>query len=219
MQFSLCCINSFKCEWVTVLLNISNTLIGIRHLFKSPVTTCLMTWLFSRFWTINETILDIHKERAFKSHKWPRQNFSSQYQYNIKKISYENKERYQLGDYKLIQYQILQTNITRKVWHTVRRVTNEILGVKGSKKKHEIYIYIYIFLTFISFFICMIFQQNVTIKNVCKEDSFLFLIVILKKISFLCRPFLPICQQCMQSTMGQRDWKTLLNVYIMQLSC
>ena len=27
----------------------------------------------------------------------------------------------------------------------------------------------------------MIFQQNVTIKNVCKEDSFLFLIVIFKK--------------------------------------
>ena len=27
----------------------------------------------------------------------------------------------------------------------------------------------------------MIFQQNVTIKNVCKEDLFLFLIVILKK--------------------------------------
>ena len=143
MQFSFCCINSFKCEWVTVLLNISNTLIGIRHLFKSPVTTCLMTLLFSRFWTINETILDIHKDRAFKSHKWPRQNFSSQYQYNIKQISYENKERYQLGDYKLIQYQILQTNITRKVWQTVRRVSNEILGVKGLKKKHEIYICIF----------------------------------------------------------------------------
>ena len=221
MQFSLCCINSFKCEWVTVLLNISNTLIGIRHLFKSPVTTCLMTLLFSRFWTINETVLDIHKDRAFKSHKWPRQNFFSQYQYNIKQISYKNKERYQLGDYKLIQYQILQTNITRKVWQTVRRVTNEILGVKGLKKKAwYIYIYIYIFfLTFVSFFIFMIFQRNVTIKNVCKEDSFLFLTVILKKISFLCRPFLPICRQCMQSTMGQRDWKTSLNVYIMQLSC
>ena len=76
--------------------------------------------------------------------------------------------------------------------------------LKGQKKSMK-YIYIYIFLTFISFFICMIFQQNVTIKNVCKEDSFLFLIVIFKKISFLCRPFLPICQQCMQSTMGQRD--------------
>ena len=35
--------------------------------------------------------------------------FSQQYQYNIKKTSDENKERYQLGDYKLIQYQILQT--------------------------------------------------------------------------------------------------------------
>ena len=51
--------------------------------------------------------------------------------YNIKQTSDENKEKYQLGDYKLIQYQILQTNITRTVWQTVRRITNEILGVKG----------------------------------------------------------------------------------------
>ena len=45
----------------------------------------------------------------------------------------ENNEKYKLGDYKLIQYQILQTNITRTVWQTVRRITNEILGVKGLK--------------------------------------------------------------------------------------
>ena len=51
--------------------------------------------------------------------------------YNIKQTSDENKEKYQLGDYKLIQSQILQTNITRTVRQTVRRITNEILGVKG----------------------------------------------------------------------------------------
>ena len=34
-------------------------------------------------------------------------NFSLQYQYNIKQISDENKEKYKLGDYKLIQSQIL----------------------------------------------------------------------------------------------------------------
>ena len=39
-----------------------------------------------------------------------------QYQYNIKQTSDEIKEKYQLGDYKLIQYQILQTNIIRTVW-------------------------------------------------------------------------------------------------------
>ena len=43
----------------------------------------------------------------------------------------ENKTKYQSGDYKLIQYQILQTNITRTVWQTVTRITNENLGVKG----------------------------------------------------------------------------------------
>ena len=34
----------------------------------------------------------------------------------------ENKEEYQLGDCKLIQYQILQFNITRTVWQTVGRM-------------------------------------------------------------------------------------------------
>ena len=38
--------------------------------------------------------------------------------YNMKQTSDENKEKYQLGDYKLIQHQILQTNITTTVWHT-----------------------------------------------------------------------------------------------------
>ena len=31
----------------------------------------------------------------------------------------------------MIQYQILQTSITRTIWQTVRRNTNEILRVKG----------------------------------------------------------------------------------------
>ena len=44
-----------------------------------------------------------------------RQNFSLQYQYNVKQAIDENIEKYQLGDYKLIQYQILQINITRTV--------------------------------------------------------------------------------------------------------
>ena len=52
----------------------------------------------------------------------------------MKQTSDENKEKYQLGDYKLIQYQILQTNITRTIQQTERRITNEILGVKGLRK-------------------------------------------------------------------------------------
>ena len=51
-------------------------------------------------------------------------------QYNIKQTSDENKEKYQLGNYRLIQCIILQSNITRTVWQTVKRITNEILGVK-----------------------------------------------------------------------------------------
>ena len=38
-------------------------------------------------------------------------------------------------DYYLIQYQILQIDIIRIVWQTVRRITNGILGVKGLIKK------------------------------------------------------------------------------------
>ena len=55
--------------------------------------------------------------------------------YNIHTISSRQvmriKKIYELQDYKLIQYQILQHNITRTVWQTVRRITNEILRVKG----------------------------------------------------------------------------------------
>ena len=34
-------------------------------------------------------------------------------------------------DYELIQYQILWIDIIRIAWRTVRRITNEILGIKG----------------------------------------------------------------------------------------
>ena len=47
-----------------------------------------------------------------------------------KQTNVENKEKYQLRDYKFIQYQILQTNTKRTVWQIVRRITNEILRVK-----------------------------------------------------------------------------------------
>ena len=34
-------------------------------------------------------------------------------------------------NYQLIQYQILQNNIIRIIWQTVRRIANEIFRVKG----------------------------------------------------------------------------------------
>ena len=51
----------------------------------------------------------------FSSHEWSKQNFSLQFQYNIKQTSDENKEEYQLEDYKLIQYQIFKINSIRIV--------------------------------------------------------------------------------------------------------
>ena len=73
------------------------------------------------------------------------------------------KEKYKFGDYKLIQYQILQTNITRTVYQTVRRITNQILGVKGLKTNknpslEEVVIHRIITNWFLCFLAC---------KNVC----------------------------------------------------
>ena len=56
----------------------------------------------SDFWVLRNSA------EPLTSHKWPRQNFSLRYQYNIKQTSDENKEKYQVGDYRSIQYQILQ---------------------------------------------------------------------------------------------------------------
>ena len=63
-----------------------------------------------------------------------------QNQYNFKHTRNENKEQDQLGDYYLIQYQILWTNITRITWQVVRRIANEISGVKGLKRWAVCYI-------------------------------------------------------------------------------
>ena len=40
----------------------------------------------------------------------------------------------------MIQYQILHTNIARTVCQTIRRITNEVLGVKGLKDKYQVLI-------------------------------------------------------------------------------
>ena len=79
----------------------------------------------SDFWVLGNSA------EPLTSHKWPRQNFSLQHQYNIKQKSDENKEKYQVGDYRFIQYQILQIYKIWTVRKTVRRITDEILRVTG----------------------------------------------------------------------------------------
>ena len=55
--------------------------------------------------------------------------------YNINTILSRNVTRiwwkYKVRDYSLIQNQILRINIIRVTWQTVRRITNEILGMRG----------------------------------------------------------------------------------------
>ena len=46
----------------------------------------------------------------------------------------KEKEKHKFGDYYLIENQILQTNTILIVLQTVRRKSNEILGVKGFKR-------------------------------------------------------------------------------------
>lgn len=41
---------------------------------------------------------------AFNSYEWPRKKYSLQYQYFTKQASNENWVKFQVGDYKLIQY-------------------------------------------------------------------------------------------------------------------
>ncbi|RMX51431.1 hypothetical protein pdam_00012630, partial [Pocillopora damicornis] len=52
-------------------------------------------------------------------------------------INENQRPRINIDIHNLIQYQILQTNITRTVWKTVRRITNEILGVKSFTSPHD----------------------------------------------------------------------------------
>ena len=55
-------------------------------------------------------------------------NSSLQYQNNIKQTSDENEEMYQLGD---VFDNPIPTSIIRIEWHTVKGITNDILGAKG----------------------------------------------------------------------------------------
>ena len=51
----------------------------------------------------------------------------------MKQASNKNKEKISIGGLLVDSIQILQTNILEIVWQTVKRITNEILGVKGVK--------------------------------------------------------------------------------------
>ena len=51
----------------------------------------------------------------------------------MKQNSDKNKEKISIGGLLVDSIQILQTNILEIVWQTVKRITNEILGVKGVK--------------------------------------------------------------------------------------
>lgn len=55
----------------------------------------------------------------------------SQHQYNTWKKIDRNREKYQLWDCLVIQYEILWINIVRMVKQMVRRISNKILGVTG----------------------------------------------------------------------------------------
>ena len=119
------------CRYVSVsckLLSVVRCRKGLPQVVETSVTTTDNS-PSQDFSHPNDQSTLLHVTTGFKP--FTVQNFSLQYQYNIKQTSQMRK--YQLGDhdFKLIQYQILQTNIARTVWQTVTRITNKILGVKG----------------------------------------------------------------------------------------
>ena len=59
----------------------------------------------------------------------------------------------------MIQHHILRTNIIKIVWQTVRRVTNEILEVKGFKRP-------YLFFFFLDVYISLLSQTTSVSANV-----------------------------------------------------
>ena len=59
----------------------------------------------------------------------------------------------------MIQCQILQTNITRTTWQTVRRITNEILGVKGLRNDVSLLLSL-IYLLLCSLTVVVYFQSS-----------------------------------------------------------
>ena len=81
-------------------------------------------------------------------------NFSLEYHYNIKHRRDGNGVKYQLGGYSLIQYQI---DMIRIEWQIVRRIVNEILGVKGLN--HEGFVYLFLFLLLIDSLGCCPFLR------------------------------------------------------------
>ena len=115
--------------------------LGIRqYISKNSVSRWWINCIcFPRFsslcWYKKGSWLLLWRSRPFNSDVWPRQKFSLLNQHNIKEARDENKEKYQLWDYLLIRYQILRTNITRTVWQTVRRITDEVLGAEEVKEK------------------------------------------------------------------------------------
>lgn len=79
----------------------------------------------SRFLCLNEM-----EQRSLK-HKTTTQNSNTISSAQVMKI----KEKYQWRDYWLILYKFLQTRITRIVWQTEIRITDEISRVKGLLSK------------------------------------------------------------------------------------
>ena len=98
---------------------------------KTKMWKNILIYIFQNITLHSSTI------RKVKSYKWPRQNFISNAILR-KVMRMKTNINWGINSW-LIQYQILQTFIIRIVWQMVRRITNEILGVKGLKVLHVWY--------------------------------------------------------------------------------
>ena len=72
----------------------------------------------------------------------------------------------------MIQYQILQTSIMRIIWQTVRRITREILGVKGLTQDMNCKTSYSMTCTFQLYLLSLKFEENSSYHQI--EKTFLY---------------------------------------------
>ena len=96
----------------------------------------------------------------------------------------------------MIQYQILQTSIMRIIWQTVRRITSEILGVKGLTQDMNCKTSYSITCTFQLHPLTLKFEENSSYHQIektflyCEDTSRLSVSVLLILSPFLSQSFL-----------------------------
>ena len=134
-----------KLFYLLVFSNLLATteLLNVGHISSRKIWSNFLTQYMDVVSNKNSSVLKIKQKYHYKFYKkakavvlystqeWTKSNQDRISSYNTNTISSRQgigiKRKYPWGDYWLIQYQILQTNIIIVKWQMVRRITNEII--------------------------------------------------------------------------------------------